>query len=91
MSLYFINLSIQWLNKQSVAASKDHKNPFPYKYFIGDVYKSSEILPFVSGCIQDVAQLIFKGQPSKTLEKHAPILFIKKKMLTYLINNFVYS
>lgn len=43
------------------------------------IYKSSEILPFVSGCIQDVAQLIFKGQPSKTLEKQAPILIIKKK------------
>ena len=45
----------------------------------------SEMLPFVSGCIQDVAQLIFKGQPSKTLEKHAPILFKKKEILTYLI------
>ena len=43
------------------------------------------MLPFVSGCIQDVAQLIFKGQPSKTLEKHAPILFKKKEMLSYSI------
>jgi hypothetical protein len=37
------------------------------------MYRNSEILPFVSGCIQDVAQLIFNGQPSKTFEKHAPI------------------
>lgn len=36
-------------------------------------YKLKITLPLVSGCIHDVAQLIFKGQPSKTLEKHAPI------------------
>lgn len=42
--------------------------------------QNSERVPFVSGCIQDVAQLIFKGQPSNTFEKHAPILFIKKEI-----------
>lgn len=32
-----------------------------------------EALPLVSGWIHDVAQLIFSGQPSNTLEKQAPI------------------
>lgn len=37
------------------------------------ITKHNIISPLVSGCIHEVAQLIFKGQPSKTLEKQAPI------------------
>lgn len=34
---------------------------------------ANRLWPLVSGWIQEVAQLIFSGQPSKTLEKQAPI------------------
>lgn len=38
-----------------------------------ECYSLHEAAPLVSGWIQDVAQLIFSGQPSNTLEKQAPI------------------
>lgn len=39
----------------------------------GGASRRARLLPLVSGWIHDVAQVIFSGQPSNTLEKQAPI------------------
>lgn len=49
----------------------------------------SNMLPLVSGLIQEVAQWIFNGQPLNTLVKHAPICKkrpAQSQMMTSMVN-----